>query len=47
MFVNLASLCPDSAEEAKTLIPSLEGKISDDDLEELLNEMGRLRSIVQ
>jgi len=33
------SLCPDTAEEAKTLVPSLEGKISDDDLQELLDEM--------
>lgn len=41
------SLCPDTAEEAKTLIPSLEGKISDDDLQELLDEMMRLRNFVQ
>jgi len=41
------SLCPDTAEEAKTLVPSLEGKISDDDLQELLDEMMRLRNFVQ
>jgi len=43
----VASLCPDTAEEAKTLVPSLEGKISDDDLQDLLDEMMRLRSFVQ
>ncbi|GAM91477.1 hypothetical protein ANO11243_095280 [Dothideomycetidae sp. 11243] len=43
----LGSLCPDTAEEAKTLVPSLEGKISDDDLQELLDEMMRLRNFVQ
>jgi len=41
------SLCPDSAEEAKTLVPSLEGKISDEDLQELLDEMMKLRNFVQ
>jgi len=41
------SLCPDTAEEAKTLVPSLEGKISDDDLQELLDQMMRLRNFVQ
>ncbi|THV73125.1 polymerase II polypeptide D [Aureobasidium pullulans] len=43
----LGSLCPDTAEEAKTLVPSLEGKISDDDLQELLDEMMKLRNFVQ
>lgn len=43
----LGSLCPDTAEEAKTLVPSLEGKIKDDDLQELLDEMMRLRNFVQ
>ncbi|CAD0048820.1 unnamed protein product [Aureobasidium pullulans] len=33
--------------EAKTLVPSLEGKISDDDLQELLDEMMKLRNFVQ
>jgi DNA-directed RNA polymerase II subunit RPB4 len=39
----LGSLCPDGVEEAKTLIPSLQDKISDDDLHELLDEMGKLQ----
>ena len=39
----LGSLCPDGVEEAKTLIPSLTNKISDDDLLELLEEMGKLQ----
>ncbi|CAD0091716.1 unnamed protein product [Aureobasidium vineae] len=43
----LGDLCPDSAEEAKTLVPSLEGKISDEDLQELLDEMMKLRNFVQ
>jgi DNA-directed RNA polymerase II subunit RPB4 len=38
----VGSLCCDSAEEAKTLIPSLTDKITDDDLQELLNEITKL-----
>jgi len=40
---SLGSLCPEGIEEAKTLIPSLQDKISDDDLQELLEEMGKLQ----
>lgn len=47
MVVSTGSLCPDTAEEAKTLIPSLEGKISDDDLQEVLNEIARLQKFLQ
>lgn len=36
------SLCCDTADEAKTLIPSLQDKISDDDLQELLDEITKL-----
>ena len=36
------SLCCETAEEAKTLIPSLQDKISDEDLQELLDEMYKL-----
>ncbi|KAL1297699.1 hypothetical protein AAFC00_006247 [Neodothiora populina] len=43
----LGSLCPDTAEEAKTLIPSLEHKISDEDLQDLLDEMMKMRNFVQ
>ncbi|KAH9891528.1 RNA polymerase Rpb4 [Xylariomycetidae sp. FL2044] len=38
----LGSLCCETAEEAKTLIPSLQDKISDEDLQELLDEMYKL-----
>ncbi|KAI1322017.1 HRDC-like protein [Xylariaceae sp. FL0255] len=38
----LGSLCCENADEAKTLIPSLTAKISDEDLQELLNEMNKL-----
>lgn len=39
----LGSLCPDNPEEAKTLIPSLTNKISDEEMKELLEEMGKLQ----
>ncbi|KAF2214823.1 hypothetical protein CERZMDRAFT_105284 [Cercospora zeae-maydis SCOH1-5] len=39
----LATLCCDAAEEARTLIPSLEGKISDDELQAVLDEISKLR----
>jgi DNA-directed RNA polymerase II subunit RPB4 len=39
---NIGSLCCETAEEAKTLIPSLTDKISDEDLQELLDEMYKL-----
>lgn len=38
----LGSLCCDSAEEAKTLIPSLEHKKTDEELQDLLNEVSGL-----
>ncbi len=38
------SLCCDSADECKTLIPSLTDKIGDEDLQELLDEMAKLMS---
>ncbi|KAJ8126884.1 hypothetical protein O1611_g6750 [Lasiodiplodia mahajangana] len=38
----LGSLCCETAEEAKTLIPSLTDKISDEDLQELLDEVNKL-----
>ena len=38
----VGSLCCDTAEEAKTLVPSLQDKISDDDLQELLDEITKL-----
>ncbi|KAI5857660.1 HRDC-like protein [Tricharina praecox] len=42
----LGSLCCDNAEEAKTLIPSLADKRSDDDLKDLLDEITRLRQFL-
>jgi DNA-directed RNA polymerase II subunit RPB4 len=41
------SLCCELAEEAKTLIPSLADKISDEDLQELLNEISKHRGYDQ
>lgn len=38
-LVQLANLCPENAEEAKSLIPTLENKIEDEELEELLKEL--------
>ncbi|KAJ4295769.1 hypothetical protein N0V88_004471 [Collariella sp. IMI 366227] len=40
----IGSLCCDGSDECKTLIPSLADKISDEDLQELLDEMGKLMS---
>ena len=41
-----ASLCCESAEEAKTLIPSLTNKINDGDLQEILDDITKLRTFV-
>ncbi|KAK2741748.1 RNA polymerase B [Myotisia sp. PD_48] len=43
----LGSLCCDNAEEAKSLIPSIGNKISDGDLQELLDELTKLRNFVE
>ncbi|MCJ1458467.1 RNA polymerase B [Mycoblastus sanguinarius] len=43
----LGSLCCESSEEAKTLIPSLSDKISDIDLQELLDDITKLRNFVE
>ncbi|CAI4216367.1 unnamed protein product [Parascedosporium putredinis] len=40
----LGSLCCEYAEEAKTLIPSLQDKISDDELQHLLDEISNLQA---
>lgn len=45
ILINLpGSLCCETSDECKTLIPSLTDKISDDDLQELLDEMAKLMS---
>jgi len=43
----IGTLCPETAEEAKTLIPSIQNKISDDDLDQLLKEINDLRNFVE
>ncbi|KAM3514755.1 hypothetical protein MY11210_001596 [Beauveria gryllotalpidicola] len=40
----LGSLCCETADEAKTLIPSLADKITDEDLKELLEEISKLQN---
>ncbi|KAF5690265.1 DNA-directed RNA polymerase II subunit RPB4 [Fusarium denticulatum] len=40
----LGSLCCEGADEAKTLIPSLADKISDQDLQDLLDEISKLQN---
>ncbi|KAL8768720.1 MAG: hypothetical protein Q9209_005138 [Squamulea sp. 1 TL-2023] len=42
----LGSLCCETSEEAKTLIPSLANKISDEDLQELLHDITQFRNLV-
>ncbi|GJQ69777.1 hypothetical protein Trydic_g22336 [Trypoxylus dichotomus] len=41
----IANLCPETAEEAKSLIPSLEGRFEDEDLQALLDDIQTKRSI--
>lgn len=43
----VGTLCLDNADEAKTLIPSLQNKITDDDLNDLLNEISKLRNFAE
>ncbi|OXA57410.1 DNA-directed RNA polymerase II subunit RPB4 [Folsomia candida] len=38
-LVSLANLCPETPEEAKALIPSLEGRFEDDELREILDDI--------
>lgn len=40
----LANLCPDNAEEAKSLIPSLEGRFEDEELQQILDDIHTKRS---
>lgn len=47
LTLTLGSLCCDNAEEAKSLIPSIGNKISDADLQELLDELTKLRNFVE
>lgn len=43
LILGLATLCCDTAEEARTLIPSLEGKIDDESLQVVLDDISKLR----
>ncbi|KAJ5161235.1 hypothetical protein N7492_006627, partial [Penicillium capsulatum] len=43
----LGTLCCDNSEEAKSLIPSLQNKISDSDLQDLLDELTKLRDFTE
>lgn len=41
----IANLCPESPEEAKSLIPSLEGRLEDEELRTILDDIMTKRSI--
>lgn len=41
----LGNLCPEVAEEAKALIPSLEGRFEDEELRQILDDIGTKRSL--
>merc|ERR1711992_47558 len=43
-LASLANLCPETAEEAKTLIPSLEGRFEDEELQAILDDIQTNRS---
>lgn len=43
LCVSIATLCCDTPDEARTLIPSLETKLSDDELQDILNDISKLR----
>jgi len=42
-MAQLANLCPDTSDEAKTLIPSLHGRKDDEDLQRLLDDLAESR----
>jgi DNA-directed RNA polymerase II subunit RPB4 len=44
-MAQLGNLCPESAEEARALIPSLSGKIDDDLLQKILEDMATARRL--
>ena len=43
-LASIANLCPETAEEAKSFIPSLEGRIDDHSLQEVLDDIKTNRS---
>lgn len=44
-MAQLGNLCPESAEEARALIPSLNGKLDDDVLQKILEDMSTSRRL--
>ncbi|KAK9496390.1 hypothetical protein O3M35_013294 [Rhynocoris fuscipes] len=44
-LASLANLCPETPEEAKALIPSLEGRFEDEELRQLLDDIQTKRSL--
>lgn len=43
-LAQLANLCPETPEEAKALIPSLEGRFQDEELRQILEDIQTQRS---
>ncbi|AWO99501.1 DNA-directed RNA polymerase II subunit RPB4 isoform 3 [Scophthalmus maximus] len=43
-LASLANLCPEAAEEAKALTPSLEGRFEDEELQQILDDIQTKRS---
>ncbi|CAK8686644.1 DNA-directed RNA polymerase II subunit RPB4-like [Clavelina lepadiformis] len=43
-LASLANLCPETAEEAKALVPSLEGRFEDEELQQVLDDIQTKRS---
>jgi len=43
-MASLANLCPENAEEAKSLVPSLEGRFEDEELNQILDDIKNHRS---
>ncbi|XP_058800492.1 DNA-directed RNA polymerase II subunit Rpb4-like isoform X3 [Phymastichus coffea] len=44
-LASLANLCPETPEEAKALIPSLEGRLEDEELRTMLDDIQTKRSL--
>ncbi|XP_012251860.1 DNA-directed RNA polymerase II subunit Rpb4-like isoform X2 [Athalia rosae] len=44
-LASLANLCPENPEEAKALIPSLEGRLEDEEMRTILEDIQTKRSI--
>ncbi|CAG5134042.1 unnamed protein product, partial [Candidula unifasciata] len=43
-LAQLANLCPETAEEAKSFIPSLDERFEDDELQQILDDIKTKRS---